>query len=92
MKHYTLECYCSNGQPAFRVHPGSFNEARESLSPQMYWARDFMAPNIHTARMKCHALVRVFKSQGADMRKPFCPMPEPKPEQPLPATLAVGPL
>lgn len=75
MRTYTLESYCSNGQVAFRVHPGTFEQVRDSLSPQMYWARDFRAPNIRHARLKCHALVRVFKAQGADLKKPFCPMP-----------------
>ena len=37
VRHFVVECFCDNdGKKAVRVHRGTFEEVRDTLSPQMY--------------------------------------------------------
>lgn len=61
---FTFEAYCWDGIPIWRLHEGDFESNRDSLSPQMYWARDFYANSLAAARRKARSLVRFYKQAG----------------------------
>lgn len=71
MEAYTLEIY-NTGAPRYkvtwRVHAGNFDQARDCMSCEMYWARDYYARDKAEAKRKAASLIRFLHDAGADLR------------------------
>lgn len=71
-KQFTLEVYCeypgcdnpANHPAAWLLHEGSFEENRDGLSPQMFWARDFFADSLADASRKVKRLLKFYERSG----------------------------
>lgn len=63
MKIYLVECfrYSQDKNKNLRVLTGTFEKNRDSLSPVMYWTREFYAANKREAIKKVRLLATALK-------------------------------